>query len=493
MGNNPSITDQQKQELWNRDISHLFTAAKIVPIQLYSASFVQTITTKGDENENLLICMFCNDGKIRGILYSSKSSSFSSSLFLTIVAESQNLFPPDQNDNPSNSNNIYHFTSVVKLSDKYIAVTLNNGSIFSLSAREKQSQESNSDENKKTYFEFDVVTFPFPNNQTQSEKDNSFIDLSSCIVKYTNDTFIAIDHEMTAALCKFDGSIQIIWDGTQLQTNKIQTKEDTRSSDNQFERKRYFFSNSSYCCATVYSNYLFAVHFSHDGTWKGLIYGIVKEKISPMQSFEDDLKSIITMEAHDNGIFCLCDLKSENINIDNADETGRFSVISIDIDKNQIIKSLIKEINKNVNNIVDFKVIDNKKTLLCLSENSIITYTPDLENHVSIETVNNAGSLEFVQLASLSSQHIFSVFSSSNQEQPNIYILRVSKKSRKTFLELFPINVKLSEGTIEDCCPVDDFTFITLSTNGELVLYESLPDWWDVPYFMNIFDDKQQH
>lgn len=487
MGSNPSISEQQKQELWNRDINRLFTTAKIIPIQPFSACFVQSITTIGDKNESNLICLFCNDGKIRGVLHSSKSPTISSSLIFTIVAESQCVFLSDQNE----SNKPIYFTSAIKISEKYIVITISNGSILMLSTREKQISDQNSNENKNLYFEFILTPFTLPKSQPSSDNATiSINNISPCIVKYTNDSFIAIDHQMTAALCKSDGSIQIIWEGNQLQTNQDTTKptknNDTKSADSQSIQRQHFSSCSLYCCASVYENYLFVVHFSQDGNWKGLTYGIVKERINPLQSFDESLKTIVAMETHENGIYCLCDSDNEN---------DRFSVISIDIDKNQIVKSPIlnfKELNQTDHFVVDFKVIDNKKTLLCLTENSIITYTAEFDNHISNYQLNVAGKIEFAQFASLSSQLVFNFVVSSNQDQPNLYILRISKKSKKTFIETFPITVKLNEGTIVGSCPIDDFSFATLEDSGKIVLWQSQPEWWDVPYFQKIFDDQQQ-
>ena len=384
-------------QIWNRDINHLFTTAKIIPVQPFSTNFVHSITTKGDENENRLICLLCSDGKIRGVLHSTNSPSIPSSLIFSIVVESQNIFPQDQNTPPDS----YFFASAIKLSENYIVITINNGNIFLVSARQKTLFDSNTESNKKDLFEFVFTSFSLPINQKNNDDNQgSLINFSPCIIKYTNDSFIAINHEMTAALCKPDGTIQIIWDGSQLQTNKLPIKPsndiDTNSTNTKNSRKQYFPSCSSFCCASVYENYLFAIHFSHDETWKGLTYGIVKEKITPLQTFDESLKSIIAMEPYESGIFCLCDTNSGNNRDKNDDENSRFSVISIDIDKNQIIKSSIlnfKELNQNNNFVIDFKVIDNKKTLLCMTENSIITYTSDIENHISQDSVNIAGNL----------------------------------------------------------------------------------------------------
>lgn len=477
MGGNPSITDQQKQELWNRDINRLFTTAKIIPIQLLTACFIQSISTIGDKNESNLICLFCSDGTIRGILYSTKSTSISSSLIFSKVAESQNIFSSDEN-----ASKPIRFTSAIKISEKYIVVTMNDGRFFLVSVREKQSSGQNSDENKSIFFEFVLTSFSLPTNQTSSD------DLTPCIVKYTNDSFIAIDSEMTAALCKSDGSTQIIWEGKQLQTNQSATQDKKENSND--SQKQHFKSYSLNCCAAVYENYLFAVHFSRDGNWKGLTYGIVKERINPLQSFDESFKTIIEMDTYESGIFCLCDTKNE------TDKDGRFSVISIDIDKNQIVKSPIiinfKELNPKDNFVIDFKVIDNKKLLLCLTENSIITYSPDIENHIAQCQINIPGIINFAQFASFSTQLVFNIAISCDQNQPNLYILRITRKSKKILLETFPMSVRLNEGLIVGSCPVDDFTFATLEDNGKIVLWQSQPEWWDVPYFQKIFDDQQQ-
>ena len=60
MRGNPILSLQMKQEFWNRNISQLFTSAKIVPIKFANARYIETISPSDDSLETRLIIIFYN-------------------------------------------------------------------------------------------------------------------------------------------------------------------------------------------------------------------------------------------------------------------------------------------------------------------------------------------------------------------------------------------------------------------------------------------------
>jgi hypothetical protein len=41
-------------------------------------------------------------------------------------------------------------------------------------------------------------------------------------------------------------------------------------------------------------------------------------------------------------------------------------------------------------------------------------------------------------------------------------------------------------------CNGDEFSFLTCDVGGNAVLWENVPDWWDAPYQLNLFQDSGQ-
>jgi hypothetical protein len=51
------------------------------------------------------------------------------------------------------------------------------------------------------------------------------------------------------------------------------------------------------------------------------------------------------------------------------------------------------------------------------------------------------------------------------------------------------VQKKLHTVEIRSFCSGDEFSFLTLDVTGNAVLWENVPDWWDAPYHLKLFQD----
>lgn len=465
MRGNPIPMLQMKQEFWNRNISQLFTSAKIVPIKFANAHYIETISPSDDALETRLIIIFYNDGNIRLVLQNSQIQSDASRL-LTLVGHlnpSSNL----EKQNENNDNSVPYFNSITKISEKFIVITNFAGNLFLISVLKNSSQNEND-----INFPFSIVSAQLPISLNNSQNVNLDSISPPFIIKYTEDKFIVIDSNFTATLCKVDGSTTVIWDHSQL---KFEPYADQSKSANQ--------DSESFICGTILDNFLIVLGIKGK-SWIGLAYGIIEGSTQLSQCFDPSLSHIRQMQPYENGAFCLLSDYSTIISIDiENDEISQSPIFSAAVDKKG---SKFDSSNIRIN---DIKVIDDRKTLLCLSSESILAYTIDIENHIAKAELNVDGCFDFMKFASTNSPRVFVAFASDNSSstgKSNMYICRLNRKPEHC-LEMNPITALLQGTKIIDSCPIDDFSFSTLSEDGGIVLWENSPEWWDVPFVTNLF------
>ena len=386
MRGNSTLTEQQKNERWNRDIKKLFSIAKAAQIPQFEILFSQTI--RSNQNDEIFICLICKDGSIKAVSRKSLSISFEYKLeknnFLTTVKLSPYFFAIATND-----------------SILYLACCTNNG--------------------------FKISNYEIPNIKF--------------IHKYNNFQFVAVCEDSATYLCNFDGSTQIVWE----KDDKVNV-----------------------VSSSVYENNIFICNED------SLYYGVLQEN-STKEDLEipDEIKKKIKLKYltnYENGILCLS----------GEDQTDVYS-ISFETEEHIIFDQIFHS-NVPINSI---NVIDDGRTMVCLSDQLIQTYSFDTEQRETKFQQKFNGNLSFIQVIE-TFPRAFAAFSTES----SVYICRISKVSKKVTFECSALNCLLNEDKIISSNMVDDFSFSTAGEKGSLVIWESVPDWWDIPYCINLFDKK---
>lgn len=184
-----------------------------------------------------------------------------------------------------------------------------------------------------------------------------------------------------------------------------------------------------------------------------LILGYIKEGEKPV--FHDVEPSCI-MRFFDDEIYCLSEPKKKLFVI------TLMSDLSI-----QFTETIYNGIS-----ICDVELVDDKTIVGC-NLNNIFAYNDNLLNiSLNLETSTN-------KIMKFNSR-IFLVFCKNG----TIIVCRVENQQNDIEYRILK-NIHQSE--IQTFCKVSDFSFLTVDINNHVVLWESLDDWWDAPFYSSSF------
>lgn len=184
-----------------------------------------------------------------------------------------------------------------------------------------------------------------------------------------------------------------------------------------------------------------------------LIVGYIKEGEKPVFH---NIEPLFTMKFFDNEIFCLDENKKK--------------LFIITLQNNLSIQ--FTETIYNGNSISDIEFID-ENTIVGCNLNNIFAYDGDILNVALNIDVNSNKIMKF-------NSRIFIVFCTNG----TIIVCRVENQQNGI---VYHILKNIHQCEIKTICKVNDYSFLTVDINNHIVLWESLDDWWDAPFYSSSF------